>query len=126
MATTPLEQQALQKRQLVIRGVLAEGLRRKRIDPNQLFVIFSLLEDAVDVQELSARLKMFEDIFPILKEVNGQFGVAARNDVEEKVAKAVAKIAKTDPLKAAEISKQALKKDLDWDKLVAQFPELKN
>ena len=116
------EFQVLQNR---VKFILARAIQLKKMQEDQLLACLYILSQAKSQYELESFINIFEDAFPVLKEITEGQAETAREDLETKVKNALGKIVKKAPLKATEIAKAAIEPGMTWDKLTARYPELK-
>ena len=95
-----------------------------RISHEDLLGVLFLLGQTSTLLELETFVEIFADAYPVLKTVEIEKRSLAKGNVEEKVRKVVSQLVFTNPKRATEITKAALDKNVSWDELVKNFPEL--
>lgn len=107
-----------------IKRHLAHAVELRQLSQEDLLAVLFLLSQTTTVLEQETFVEIFSDSFPVLKTVQLEKRSTAKGDVEAKVKKVVADMVFSNPKRATEITKAALKKDVSWEELVKQFPEL--
>jgi hypothetical protein len=108
-----------------VKFILARAIQLKKMQEDQLLACLYILSQAKSQYELEAFINIFEDAFPVLKEISEQKTETDKESLEAKIRAALGKIVKTAPLKATEIAKAAIEPGMTWEKLTARYPELK-
>ena len=103
---------------------LAQAVEMNRISHEDLLGVLFLLGQTSTLLELETFVEIFADAYPVLKTVEIEKRSLAKGNVEEKVRKVVSQLVFTNPKRATEITKAALDKNVSWDELVKNFPEL--
>ena len=103
---------------------LAQAVEMDRISHEDLLGVLFLLGQTSTLLELETFVEIFADAYPVLKTVEIEKRSLAKGNVEEKVRKVVSQLVFTNPKRATEITKAALDKNVSWDELVKNFPEL--
>jgi len=103
---------------------LAQAVENNKISNENLLAVLFLLGQTSTVLELETFMEIFSDAFPVLKNMDITKRAGIQTNMEDKVRKVVSQLVFTDPKRASDITKAALKKDAKWDELVQEFPEL--
>ncbi|MEK7544958.1 MAG: hypothetical protein AAB551_02395 [Patescibacteria group bacterium] len=107
-----------------IKLLLARELEFHTITVEHVMAILFLLGQTKSVEELEVFIDIFQGTFPVLKTFTFEKAQTTKVHIEEKVRKAALKMITKDPMRAAELAKDALRKDILWDELVQKYPEL--
>jgi hypothetical protein len=110
--------------QLKIKLQLARGLELKKIKIEELMAILFILGQTNTTDELEMFVEIFSDSFPILKTIHLQTHEHTKRNIEVSVKKTISKILLVDPIRATQLAKEALQKNVNWDDLVKKYPEL--
>jgi len=108
-----------------VKAMLATALKIKALDAEELMVILYILGQTSTTVELESFIDIFSESFPVLGDYAVSQKAELKGDLEERVKTAVSKIVQEDPLRAAEITKEALKPGAVWEEMIKKFPELK-
>ncbi len=103
---------------------LANELERKRITVHEIMAILLIFGQTSTVEEIDGFVEIFKDTFPTLGDFASNRSEGQKLEVKDKVKEVVIKILANDPMRAAQLAKDALRSDLSWEDLVAQYPEL--
>ncbi len=109
-----------------IKSTLVQAFKIKAIEVDDLLAILFILGQTENSFQLETFIEIFSDSFPVLKDYAVSKKSDAKSDLDERVRKIVSKIVATEPLKATEIAKAALKAGTTWEELKKQFPEIEN
>jgi hypothetical protein len=83
-----------------------------------------MLSLADNIDELQRLIVLLSDRFPLLRIFREKDTQSDKIQDEQEVQRLVAKILKSDPLLAAEVSKAIMKKDYSLSDLKSQYPQL--
>lgn len=108
-----------------IKLLLARALEVRKITIEELLAILFILGQTTTTFELEAFVEIFADVFPVLKTVQLEKSEKEKINVQDRVKTVISKMVLSDPLRAAQLAKDALQKDISWEKLTAKYPELK-
>ena len=126
LSKNPAAAADFQSLQNKVKMILARGVQLKTIDMENLLATLYILGQANSYPELEAFIELFSEHFSFLKEIGEKKMEAARESLEDKVKNVLSAIVKKDPFKATQIAKAALESGMTWEKLLAEFPEIKN
>ena len=125
MATTSTKtDKAYQELEQKIKIQLAQDYEGKRLKLEEMMSILWILGQTTSVLELETFLEVFADSFAVLKHIQLGKRAGEKVNIEAKVRKVVSKLVATDPLRATQLAKDGLRKDITWDELVKKYPEL--
>lgn len=103
---------------------LAKELESKRISVEQVMAILLIFGQTSTVEDIDGFVEIFRETFPVLGDFGSTRSEGQKLEVKDQVKETIIKILATDPMRAAELAKDALRSDLSWENLVAQYPEL--
>ena len=107
-----------------IKLLLARAMETRKIAIEELMAILFILGQTTTTLELEAFVEIFSDTFPVLKTVQLERSEREKINIQDKVKRVISALVLTDPLRAAQLAKDALKKDADMAKLLEKYPEL--
>lgn len=103
---------------------LAKELEIGRINVQEVMAILLIFGQTSTVEEIDAFVEIFKDTFSVLGDFGATRSEGQKLEVKDQVKDTVIKILSTDPMRAAQLAKDAVSKDIPWDELVAKYPEL--
>lgn len=124
MQKTHTQTQEYSDLQNTIKLALARELEHKHISVEQVMAILFLFGQTTTVEQIEAFLDIFQETFPVLQHVVTQRSEENKVGVEDRVKKAATKMITKDPMRAAQLAKDALERHMTWDALVQKYPEL--
>lgn len=110
--------------QNALKVFLANELERKRITVPEIMAILLIFGQTSTVEEIDGFVEIFKDTFPTLGDFGSQRAEGQKFEVKDKVKDVVIKMISSDPMRAAQLAKDALNSGIPWEDLVAKYPEL--
>lgn len=108
-----------------IKTLLSESFKIKAISIEDMLAILFILGQTENAYELEAFIDIFSNSFPVLKDYQIEKKSKSKTELETIIKDIVSDMISTDPLKATEIAKIALKPNISMEEIVKQYPEIK-
>ena len=103
---------------------LAKELESKRISVEEIMAILLIFGQTSTVEDIDGFVEIFRETFPVLGDFGSTRSEGQKLEVKDQVKETIIRILATDPMRASQLAKDALRNDLSWDQLVEQYPEL--
>jgi hypothetical protein len=103
---------------------IANHLSANKLSLAESLALLKMLSLADNIDELQRLIVLLSDRFPLLRIFREKDTQSDKIQDEQEVQRLVAKILKSDPLLAAEVSKAIMKKDYSLSDLKSQYPQL--
>ena len=126
MQNTKIEQQTYNQLQQKIKLLLARELEFRRITVQEVMAILLLFGQTKTMEEIEVFIEIFQDTFPVLKTISIEKTEQKKISVEDKVKITAQKMIKKDPMRAAQLIRDSLEKNMTWEQLAEKYPELQN
>lgn len=107
-----------------IKLFLANELEANRVTVSEIMAILLILGQTSTRAELEAFVEIFQDSFETLKSFTMEKTESEKLEVKDQVKETIMRIITTDPMRAAQLAKDAISKDISWEELTNKYPEL--
>ncbi|KKP36743.1 MAG: hypothetical protein UR27_C0014G0012 [Candidatus Peregrinibacteria bacterium GW2011_GWA2_33_10] len=112
--------------QTKIKKQLAKSLKKHEITPRDLLLILTIFSKADTSEELHLLIELFKDEYPPFLELLDTEKYDTKSEFEHSIHEFISEMVQVNPLLAAKITHEALKKESTLDSISKQFPEFKN
>lgn len=107
-----------------LKQFLAKELETRHITVEQIMAILLIFGQTSTVDEIDVFLEIFGETFPVLRDFDLQRREGKKVAVKDQVKDTVIAMIATDPMRAAQLAKDATNNDISWEELLAKYPEL--
>ncbi len=107
-----------------LKQFLAKELEARHITVEQIMAILLIFGQTSTVDEIDIFLEIFGETFPVLRDFDLQRREGKKIAVKDQVKDTVITMIATDPMRAAQLAKDATNNDISWEELLAKYPEL--
>ncbi|KKQ71482.1 MAG: hypothetical protein UT33_C0009G0073 [Candidatus Peregrinibacteria bacterium GW2011_GWC2_39_14] len=109
-----------------LKNLVNEEFQKQKLDMASLMAILFALGQAQTTGELIGTAKAFADRFPVIDGFLSEVSAQEKQSMEKDVQAIIQKMVARDPMKAAQIAKDAMQPGATFDALAAKYPEIKN
>lgn len=107
-----------------LKQFLARELEARHITVEQIMAVLLIFGQTSTVDEIDVFLEIFGETFPVLRDFDLQRREGKKVAVKDQVKDTVITMIATDPMRAAQLAKDATNNDISWEELLAKYPEL--
>ncbi|MFA6550787.1 MAG: hypothetical protein WCT36_05570 [Candidatus Gracilibacteria bacterium] len=109
-----------------LKNLVNDEFQKQNLDMASLMAILFAMGQAQTASELIYTAKAFADRFPVINGFLYEITAQEKHVMEENVQTIIQKMVAKDPMKAAQIAKDAMQPGATFDALAAKYPEIKN